>query len=140
MASSPFETVDPWRSDRQDDCFVCLHTGWEGFLLQVRNQIDAMQLEHDHKRMMFNNASAALILRFPYGGEPEKRRIGGCQPHQDQVGPHSTKDQVRARARSGIGASAPMKPKKPDGPAMTLGNMRELGVRHDRRRRAPELA
>jgi hypothetical protein len=23
-------------------------------LLQVRNQIDAMQLEHDHKRMMFN--------------------------------------------------------------------------------------
>jgi hypothetical protein len=29
-------------------------------VLQVRNQIDAMQLYHDHKRMMLNNASAAF--------------------------------------------------------------------------------
>jgi hypothetical protein len=33
-----------------------------------------------------------------------------------------------------------LKPKHPAGAPMTLGNMRELGVRHDRRRRAPELA
>jgi len=34
--------------------------GWKGFLLQVRNQICAMPLEHDHKRMMSNNALAFL--------------------------------------------------------------------------------
>jgi hypothetical protein len=33
-----------------------------------------------------------------------------------------------------------MNPEHHAGPPMTLGNMRELGVRHDRRRRAPELA
>ena len=36
----------------------------EGFLLQVGNQICAMPLEHDHKRMMLNNA-------LPFSGSPD---------------------------------------------------------------------
>ena len=41
---------------RQNHCFVFQEVGCQGFLWQVRNQIYAMQLEHGHKHMMFNNA------------------------------------------------------------------------------------
>ena len=42
----------PGAPGRQDDCFVFVEIGRRGVLLQVQNQIDAMQLYHDHKCMM----------------------------------------------------------------------------------------
>jgi len=62
----------------------------------VRNQIDAMQLEHDHKRMKLDHALAPSILKFLYLGELEKevnvRFRNSAQHKVDYFSPHASKN------------------------------------------------
>jgi hypothetical protein len=76
-------------------------------------------------------AQLAATVRLPaIYGYREHVEVGGLMSYEPDIRDSSSSPRQNHR----------MNPEHHAGPPMTLGDMRELGVRHDRRRRAPELA